>query len=69
MENQIPGSRQSIRESSTKRRLTLTLSISDEMAEEMKTMPEINWSEVCRQAIRTYISKRRTQEGELKGCQ
>jgi hypothetical protein len=44
----------------------ITLSISDELAEKMDTMPEINWSEVCRQAISKYIDERKSKEkGEL----
>jgi len=37
----------------------LTISISDELAEKMDMMPEINWSEVCRQAIIKYIDERK----------
>ena len=44
----------------------LTISISDELAKEMDTMPEINWSEVCRQAISKYIDEKKFKEkGEL----
>jgi len=44
----------------------ITLAISDELIEKMDTMPEINWSEVCRQAISKYIDERKSKEkGEL----
>lgn len=44
----------------------LTIAISDELAKEMETMPEINWSEVCRQAISNYIDEKKAKrKGEL----
>ena len=36
----------------------ITLSVNDEIAEQMNEYPEVNWSEVARQAIITYISHR-----------
>lgn len=43
----------------------VTISISDELARKMDAMPEINWSEVCRQCISKYIDKRSEEKGEL----
>lgn len=43
----------------------VTISVSDELAKKMDAMPEINWSEVCRQAISKYINKRSEEKGEL----
>jgi predicted transcriptional regulator len=44
----------------------ITISISDELATKMDSMPEINWSEVCRQAITNYIEEKEPkQKGEL----
>jgi len=43
----------------------VTISVSDELAKKMNAMPEINWSEVCRQAISKYINKRSEEKGEL----
>jgi len=44
----------------------VTISISDDLAEKMDAMPEINWSEVCRQCISKYIEEREPEEkGEL----
>jgi len=40
----------------------LTISISDELAEKIDMMPEINWSEVCRQAISKYIDEKKIKE-------
>lgn len=44
----------------------ITISISDELAKKMDAMPEINWSEVCRQSISRYVEEKGTEErGEL----
>lgn len=40
----------------------ITISISDELATKMDSMPEINWSEVCRQAISNYIEEREPKQ-------
>lgn len=37
----------------------VTISITDELANEMKDYPEVNWSELCRQAIKNYIQDRK----------
>lgn len=36
----------------------ITIYISDEMDERMKKVPEVNWSEVCRQGIGNYLEER-----------
>lgn len=36
--------------------VSITLSVSEEMKKEMEKFPEMNWSEVARQAIRKKIS-------------
>jgi len=44
----------------------VTISISDDLATKMDAMPEINWSEVCRQAVSRYIEEKEPkQKGEL----
>lgn len=43
----------------------ITVSVSDMLASKMETLPEINWSEVCRQSISKYIEKRSVEKGEL----
>lgn len=44
----------------------VTISISDELAEKMAKMPEINWSEVGRQTITKFIEEREPKEkGDL----
>lgn len=43
----------------------ITVSISDELIRKMDAMSEVNWSEVCRQAISKYIDERGKTEGEL----
>lgn len=37
----------------------ITVSISDELADEMVVHSEVNWSEICRRAITNYIRGRR----------
>lgn len=37
----------------------ITVSISDELANEMIHFSEINWSEICRRAIQNYIKTRK----------
>jgi len=39
----------------------LTISITDELERRMEKMPEVNWSEICRQAIDNYIKDRKMQ--------
>lgn len=36
----------------------ITVYISDEIDDRMKKVPEVNWSEVCRQGIVNYLEKR-----------
>lgn len=36
----------------------LTISIPDQLANEMRNYSEVNWSEICRQAITNYIKDR-----------
>ncbi|MFP3985762.1 MAG: hypothetical protein ACLFU9_07365, partial [Candidatus Bathyarchaeia archaeon] len=44
----------------------VTISTSDDLDKRMKAIPEVNWSEVCRQAIKEYVERRNQQEkGEL----
>lgn len=40
----------------------ITVSMPDELLEEMKEFEEVNWSVVCRNAIRAYIESRRGSE-------
>lgn len=37
----------------------LTISLPDELAKEMDKLPEVNWSELCRQCIHEYIQRRK----------
>lgn len=41
----------------------LTISISDEVAQKMESFKEINWSEICRAAITSYIEARARPAG------
>jgi len=36
----------------------LTISVPDVLSDEMKNYPEVNWSEICRNAIKNYILNR-----------
>lgn len=42
----------------------VTVSISDDLAEKMDEMKDINWSEVCRRAIAKYIEAEKLRLGE-----
>jgi len=37
----------------------LTISVSDELKASMDTLPEVNWSEICRNAVSQYIAQRK----------
>ena len=37
----------------------ITIYVPDEVAEEMAKYPEVNWSQVCREAIINYLKRRR----------
>jgi len=44
----------------------VTIALSDELAKTMERMPEVNWSEVCRQAIGAYLDEKLFKEkGDL----
>jgi len=38
----------------------VTITVTDELKAEMDTLPEVSWSEICRNAISLYISQRKT---------
>jgi hypothetical protein len=37
----------------------LTISVSEELKQDMDTLPEVNWSEICRNSISQYIAQRK----------
>ena len=43
----------------------ITVYISNELDEKMKKIPEVNWSEVCREGIESYLEKRLETTEEL----
>lgn len=43
----------------------ITIYIDDELLEEMKIFPEVNWSKVCRQGIKAYMGGRTGGESLL----
>lgn len=45
----------------------MTLSIPDELREEMRKHPEINWSEIARQALRREIERLHVYDRLLSG--
>lgn len=46
----------------------VTVSITEELAKELEGLPEVNWSEVCRQAIKKYIESRRQYRQSCRLC-
>jgi hypothetical protein len=44
----------------------LTISLPDELAKEMENYPEVDWSEVCRQAIEKYVKMRKGVPDEVE---
>jgi len=41
----------------------ITISIPDELSKKMKRHSEVNWSEVVRKALTTYVNKLESYEG------